>query len=634
MKRKTSEPNPEDPLQIRIPSHRGFHGIRSSDSRFPVTTTPRTAGRSQNPSTSRLISFEYVEILILSASKLNLNAPVKKFHLLVDISCKERVKFTNLDNEDQRPPRCEFADNAKTSEYAFFKKLKEGASHKAHSYSLHKEAYQSNNSKSRNCSREKVNMVQNKRVDVRSSFLNENATPEPNMERACATLEGVHRKQNDMVEEYENSLRNKGKRFTHFEETETENRHADVFYRKRQKLRQWVAETSFPEIDELCSKGYDFVSVLLSRLVPKCNENNKLKDPKLTQAETNSKAMPIPSYKSDIDFKELPWTPTRNFMELDCGPCLHDMMPSCWSKRSRESIFCSGSPTSYVYKNHLQYRVWEPESELLGGNAISCTESDSQSVLRFKEYGLVTSGHVKEMDAFCQPNEYLIKRELSVPMLGWDFGSTKEDRNSSDLSRYGAEHRSASLASYQNHEVLRHCLEGNDDIRSGFPQIPLTLSCITNFINPTEDCIEDTACEVGSTIFSVQNDHWFRSNIIHEGHYLPHTESLLPFGGSWREYYSSTFHALQFPEQEDLSSRLLTYDHNKYGRILDDSSQARSLAHFVEDNVSIHESSAFCPQEVPLDTEKAWPCLLDNSSWDRSKREVNFDDSDVDIFLQ
>lgn len=108
MKRKTSEPNPEDPLQIRIPSHRGFHGIRSSDPRFPVTTTPRTAGRSQNPSTSRLIGFEYVEILILSASKLNLNAPVKKFHLLVDISCKERVKFTNLDNEDQRPPRCEF----------------------------------------------------------------------------------------------------------------------------------------------------------------------------------------------------------------------------------------------------------------------------------------------------------------------------------------------------------------------------------------------------------------------------------------------------------------------------------------------------------------------------------------------
>lgn len=360
----------------------------------------------------------------------------------------------------------------------------------------------------------------------------------------------------------------------------------------------------------------------------------KLKDPKLTQAETNSKAMSLPSYESDIDFKELPWTPTtRNFMELDCGPCLHDMMPSCWSKRSRERIFCSDSPTSYVYKNHLQYRVWEPESELLGGRAISCTESDSQSVLPFKEYGLVTSGHVKEMDAFCQPDEYLIKRELTVPLLGWDFGSTKEDRNSSDLSRYGAEHRSASLASYQNHEVPRHCLEGNDDIRSGFPQIPLTLSCITNFINPTEDCIEDTACEVGSTVFSVQNDHWFRSKIIHEEHYLPNTESLLPFSGSWREYYSSTFHALQLPEQEDISSRLFTYDNGKYERILDDSSQARSLAHFVEDNVSIHESSAFSPQ-VPLDTEKAWPWLLDNSSWDRSEREVNFDDNDVDIFLQ
>lgn len=54
-------------------------------------------------------------------------------------------------------------------------------------------------------------------VEPKTVYLNIEVTSatsfcaELNMERACATLEGVHRKQNDMVEEYENSLRNKGK---------------------------------------------------------------------------------------------------------------------------------------------------------------------------------------------------------------------------------------------------------------------------------------------------------------------------------------------------------------------------------------------------------------------------------------
>lgn len=73
----------------------------------------------------------------------------------------------------------------------------------------------------------------------------------------------------------------------------------ELFARKRQKLRQWVADTSFPEIDELCSKGldtsmlmspfisiiydvmdwmrnflrYDFVSVLVGRLFPQSKED-------------------------------------------------------------------------------------------------------------------------------------------------------------------------------------------------------------------------------------------------------------------------------------------------------------------------------------------------------------------------
>lgn len=92
------------------------------------------------------------------------------------------------------------AENAKTSEYAFFKKLKEDASHKDHSCCKSKKAYQARNSKSGDSSRgnhltemqhnhygpiwvcppgvwriayfaERIDMVQNKSQEVRSAVI-------------------------------------------------------------------------------------------------------------------------------------------------------------------------------------------------------------------------------------------------------------------------------------------------------------------------------------------------------------------------------------------------------------------------------------------------------------------------------
>lgn len=94
-------------------------------------------------------------------------------------------------------------DNAKTSEYAFFKKLKEDASHKHQSCSKSKEAYRRSDSKPRDSSRgnyliqvyrpfkrahqvydemphcaQRANIVLNKSDGVRSSELNKGATPD------------------------------------------------------------------------------------------------------------------------------------------------------------------------------------------------------------------------------------------------------------------------------------------------------------------------------------------------------------------------------------------------------------------------------------------------------------------------
>ncbi|XP_054813065.1 uncharacterized protein LOC129313736 [Prosopis cineraria] len=59
-----------------------------------------------------------------------------------------------------------------------------------------------------------------------------------------------------------------------------------AFCRKRQKLRQWVVDTSFPDMDKLCSKGHDIVSMLLTRLISDSNGENKDNNPKLGTAVT------------------------------------------------------------------------------------------------------------------------------------------------------------------------------------------------------------------------------------------------------------------------------------------------------------------------------------------------------------
>lgn len=38
-----------------------------------------------------------------------------------------------------------------------------------------------------------------------------------------------------------------------------QNKHDDLFSKKRQKLHQWVADISYPEIEDLCSKGLEYI---------------------------------------------------------------------------------------------------------------------------------------------------------------------------------------------------------------------------------------------------------------------------------------------------------------------------------------------------------------------------------------
>ncbi|KAK9993240.1 hypothetical protein SO802_022943 [Lithocarpus litseifolius] len=125
-----------------------------------------------------------------------------------DISCRKRVKFTDLDVniplscrrnasstplEGRESPR---SNDPKTSEFAFFKKLKDNAGHKYQSHTLHKEENQSKKFKINDCSGGNSNSVKFSCKDFSSSLLAENVTPS-NFSSHLSPLGGASKKSGD-----------------------------------------------------------------------------------------------------------------------------------------------------------------------------------------------------------------------------------------------------------------------------------------------------------------------------------------------------------------------------------------------------------------------------------------------------
>ncbi|KAL9318248.1 hypothetical protein ACSQ67_014765 [Phaseolus vulgaris] len=98
----------------------------------------------------------------------------------------------------------------------------------------------------------------------------------------------------------------------------------EVFARKRQKLRLCVADALFTDTENLCSKGHDIISVLLSRLFPMSTEENKYEDTH-TGKEVNGTRYDLPdSRELDDQCKEQYQIPKRKLLELESSPYFSD----------------------------------------------------------------------------------------------------------------------------------------------------------------------------------------------------------------------------------------------------------------------------------------------------------------------
>nr|GMD64116.1 uncharacterized protein LOC109161719 [Ipomoea batatas] len=200
---------------------------------------------------------------------------------------------------------------------------------------------------------------------------------------------------------------------------------SEVFSEKRRKLRQW-AETTLSGTENFSSKGFDMVTLLLSRLSPGLNENkgSKLKgntgcSPVLTESDP-SEMRHHQSYRIDL-------------IEPEYETCQSSELPS-WSIGTREIIpvdwpaFASDSCFTKYNANTVSH------NEMVDNNHGSKSETtkrllkqiESPVHLLFGRSGFTDRYHLMEPDSFYSLDESP-KRETQILLLDWDFANEKDE---------------------------------------------------------------------------------------------------------------------------------------------------------------------------------------------------------------
>ncbi|XP_031278316.1 uncharacterized protein LOC116136782 [Pistacia vera] len=561
-----------------------------------------------------------------------------------------RTSFTAEIRSSEKQFSSAKAGEPKTSEYAFFKKLKTNAGHRSHSRALDKEEMGSKLlSLSDHSNAEWGGAIKNNFNDFRLPVedvpcLNPGLFLSPvvkvHVKRAATDFGDICSTRKSM-EEYSIAGRPQGIR----------NQQEDLFSRKRQKLHQWVTDTSFPEIRELCSKGYDFVSVLLSRLFPQINEEYSFKIPESVQGESNT-LLSWPH--SNIHLEKPHYMSTRNITDIECDPCLQDGMLTCWMDRSRDTALTnSDSRTCHGHNTLLDYNLRETSHELGGiRNTIPWIDGSSAFSSPSKNDGYLPPICVKELDDFQYLDGSLFGREKHPLLLGWDFPNVTKERCSAVNSKntelvtystastpWGKNHDRnldegyelldaselcvssvickyppnfyalphSSSTSYGKHEFGSKFLEDHEeDTAEDLNRYSLALSHAPNNLCVAEDFNHYTTYKGSRTPLSPRNHHWFPREVSIERHRDPGTEAhlssevdfclgrnCLSIKGSSNMHYSSIDAAVQGHQKESIFSHFL--DEDKYENFLEFNSLSHMgvLNHIRKNIVDICDWSSF-----------------------------------------
>ncbi|CAL5207095.1 unnamed protein product [Lathyrus oleraceus] len=314
----------------------------------------------------------------------------------------------------------------KTSEYAFFKKLKKDASLKFSSGPVKKDdsSLSSKKSESGECSKERTDDVRVGTMGCNSSNIEKNLSTFK-MDSFLSPSVGAWNKSDmySMSSKLKTSQgfgdTNKPQRFSN---EGNQNEDGDVFSRKRQKLRQCVEDTLFLDREKQCSKGLDIVSMLLSRLFPMstdCTVKNKYKEANPGKIESATRFDLLDSQESDLDvqFKEHYLVPKRKFLELDSGSYFNDQSLSPMFLESGERITPHTEFLTYHSENFQpRYSITAPKCNRSGSPSFSASVSDNitlgplfNEVENATKYSLLDS---REFDFQCTDTHQIPKRKL------------------------------------------------------------------------------------------------------------------------------------------------------------------------------------------------------------------------------
>ncbi|XP_022991297.1 uncharacterized protein LOC111487990 isoform X5 [Cucurbita maxima] len=546
-----------------------------------------------------------------------------------DSICRKRIKVGDLDCD--RPLTCRrdtspvslkeghvtcpmAANNAKTSEFAFFKKFKDANRRFSSSLQRQKE-------------------LQSKEFNSTDHFR------EVDVKHAHKTFKDIQSKQRNVEND-------------------------DIFSRKRQKLRQFIQNMSFHGTGESYEKRsesslfyllsrhlsgsdygifwnlsrYGVISTLLSRLIPESNQYKNEPD----------------SRQFNNNLEKLQWLPGRCWPRLDYEHRLNNSSSPCRLNKSRGRVlFHSDFSTNNDDDNfHVKYRTKDFDSDVEGKMTLLDANS-SPSTAAVENYRSLINLFNPQYGFYDQGEPlHIRKQEMEPLLLGWDTDDIKDDSSKVTEFHTFAEppisfaddhqpnlqesfgavalcsspfpssyHRNlyplpySSLDSYQIHGLSRHNVEKEEGIDATFNNVHLNFSSVPKCLSQCDNYVEDRG------FFCAQSANWLMNYASNDEHRHPSLESMCAsgfvFDFGWKylsgskEHCQTAYHLLEYPLDEMRPTSPVNEECNI------DSSEYRQ-PFFIQ------------PESFFQEGKKVRSLLTDKLSWDVTRSEINVAITEMD----
>ncbi|XP_022954289.1 uncharacterized protein LOC111456585 isoform X2 [Cucurbita moschata] len=587
-----------------------------------------------------------------------------------DSNCRKRIKVGDLDCA--RPLTCRrdtspvslkghvtCPNNAKTSEFAFFKKFKEDANRRFSSSLQRQKELQPKKFNSTDHFRERARHVENRREDFTSHPFVENVTP--------INFNSMHLPLGNSSKISEVDVKHAHKTFKDIQSKQRNVENDDIFSRKRQKLRQFIQNMSFHGTGESYEKRsesslfyllsrrlsgsdygvfwnlsrYGVISTLLSRLIPESNQYKNEPD----------------SRQFNNNLEKLQWLPGRCWPRLDYEHRLNNSSSPCRLNKSRGRVlFHSDFSTNNDDDNfHVKYRTKEFDSDVEGKMTLLDANS-SPSTAAVENYRPLISTLFNQQYGFYDQGEplHIRKQEMEPLLLGWDTDDIKDD--SSKFTEFhtfaeppisfaddhqpnlhesfgavalcsspfpSSNHRDlyslpySSLASYQIHGLSRPNVEKEEGIDATLNNVHLNFSSVPKCLSQCDNYVDDRGI---CGFFCAQSANWHMNYALDDEHRYPSLDSMCAsgfvFDFGWKylsgskEHCQTAYHLLEYPLDEMRPTSPVNEECN-----IDSSEYGQPF--FIQPESFFQEG-------------KVRSLLTDKLSWDVTRSEINVAITEMD----